>query len=194
MVIHGSQVISIYRLENPTKDVSSMTHLSPGISSKLVKPVQLMSSRWERERQNVQEAREINSMEGKGAYIGMWNIDGNVRTSRGESWGTHRPLDEKHADCPGYWHISDQRLQNYPHHPMKLETEKDGTFVRTVDWRLSDGQKPSCLNTPVFLWLQLCRSTSSPPRWSPRCQHSCMKVEENGKKQWYRDGFTSKSS
>lgn len=83
MVIHGSQVISIYGLENPTKNVSSMTHLSPGISNKLVKPVQLMSSRWERETQNVQDVREINSMDGKGAYIGMWDIDGNVR--RGES-------------------------------------------------------------------------------------------------------------
>lgn len=85
MVIGGSQAISIHRLENPIKDVSSMTHLSPGISNKLVKPVQLMSSRWERETQNVQDVREINSMEGKGAYTGMWDIDGNVRTSRGES-------------------------------------------------------------------------------------------------------------
>lgn len=82
MVIHGSQVISIYRLENPTKDVSSMTHLSPGISNKLVNPVQLMSSRWERETQNVQDVSEINS---KGAYIRMWDIDGNVRMRRGES-------------------------------------------------------------------------------------------------------------
>lgn len=62
-----------------------MTHLSPGISNKLVNPVQLMSSRWERETQNVQDVREINSMKGKAAYIGMWDIDGNVRTSRGES-------------------------------------------------------------------------------------------------------------
>lgn len=43
---------------------------------------------------------------------------GDEGTSRGDFRWTYRPLDEKHADRTHYGHISNQRLQNHPHHPM----------------------------------------------------------------------------
>ena len=36
--------------------------------------------------------------------------------------GTHRPADEEHGDRAHYWHVSNQRLQNHPHHAVQLRT------------------------------------------------------------------------
>ena len=33
---------------------------------------------------------------------------------------THRPADEEHGDRAHYWHVSNQRLQNHPHHAVQL--------------------------------------------------------------------------
>lgn len=65
----------------------------------------------------------------RGDYMGMFDIDGNARTSRGESRGTHRPLDEKHGDRPDDRHVPNQRLQDHPHHPVELQTQE-----RTARW------------------------------------------------------------
>lgn len=44
---NGYRTISSHGPDKPIKDNSSMTHFSPGMSNKLVTPVQLMSSFWE---------------------------------------------------------------------------------------------------------------------------------------------------
>lgn len=45
------------------------------------------------------------------------------RTRLSECEQTHRPPDEEHGDCSNDGHVSDQRLQDHPHHAVKLETE-----------------------------------------------------------------------
>lgn len=102
-----------------------LTHFSPGISNKLVSPVQLMSSFWEGMRQ---KRRAILS---KKALIAEKSIpprlnrkakavtETDTRMASGDEQ-THRPLDEKHGDRSNNGHVSDQRLQDHPHHAVKL--------------------------------------------------------------------------
>lgn len=82
---NGYRTISLHGPDKPVKDNSSMTHFSPGMSNKLVTPVQLMSSFWEERCKMIRMSEESIATEGKDNYIGMCGIDGNVRTGRGEN-------------------------------------------------------------------------------------------------------------
>lgn len=85
-------------------------HLSPGMSSRLVIPVQLMSKIWG----------------GNGVRGGCLDpsriLLGGGRGCRsfGGGEGTHRAPDEEHGEGPHDRHVPKEGLQDDPQHPMEL--------------------------------------------------------------------------
>lgn len=95
------------------------THFRAGISSRLVSPVQLMSSFY-------------NTVDRKDMWILYVYWDGVFQCY------THRPADEEHCDSADQWYVSNQGLEYHTQLPMELQGENvqvgrilSGPFLRT---------------------------------------------------------------
>lgn len=137
-------------------------HLSPGMSSRLVIPVQLMSKVWGWGWGGERDGGGWSEMCG-GVHIGVG----------GCKEGTHWAPDEEHGEGPHDGHIAQQRLQDDPQRPVELGGGDWGGGAP-----LSAAPPPQCAPraappSPACPSPPPCRRTSSPPRRSAHHPRSC---------------------
>lgn len=128
-------------------------HLSPGMSSRLVIPVQLMSKVW----------GEWGQMRGADpSCLGGAGAAGPCGEGRGGA--THRAPDEEHGEGPHDRHVPQEGLQDDPQHPMEL----GGAALRCHPHPMALTPPPRQLPMPPA------PTPPSPPSWGRGPPLTCM--------------------